>query len=848
MCKPAAARNQFAVFPLYPIILPGQQGIMTTSETLPPVPIDPVSPDHRQSILDALADWSATPIGPVDDWPDALLTTATLALDMPGPAVLAWGSDLVSIPNPAFTETFARNIAGVPLPIAMADGWDAIAPVAEEALSGQASCVPLVLGRSADGDVVYGKVTFLPIRDRDGTVAGLMLQCDPADESATALAAMTDSEARYRTLFESMDEGFCVIEFFDGPHGPLSDYIHVEANDAYAVNAGIPNVVGQKLREMVGDEADAWVARYGSVLATGKPIRFDQELVATGHHLEVSSFRIEPPSRRQVAVLFKDVTDRKRAERELQELNETLEARVAAALAERRLLAEIVEGTDAYVQVVDTRLCWLAINGAAADEFERIYGVRPQVGDCIGTLLADRPDHADTVAGSWQRALAGEDYSIVAEFGDPTLVQRSYEQHFSPLLDGEGRQIGAYQFAYDVTSRLAEQERLRVTEEALRQAQKMEAVGQLTGGLAHDFNNLLAGISGAFEMIGIRAAQGRSADVEKYLVAGQGAARRAAALTHRLLAFARRQTLSPKPIIVNRLLSELVDLVQRTVGPAIAVETIAAGGLWTALVDSNQLENAILNLCINARDAMPEGGRITIETGNKWLDERTARERDMLPGQYVTICVSDTGSGIDKAILDRVFDPFFTTKPTGQGTGLGLSMVYGFARQSHGHVRIYSEVGEGTMVCIYLPRNIGEAEEADSIRNLAPAAPTHEGETVLIVDDEPTVRLLVADALGDLGYACIEAEDGAAALKLLDAGGRIDLLITDVGLPGGLNGRQVADAARQRQPGLRVLFITGYAENAVLNHGHIEHGMEVLTKPFAIDDLTRRVERILADK
>lgn len=665
------------------------------------------------------------------------------------------------------------------------------------------------------------------------------------ERPAESIAALAGGEAYYRTLFDKMDQGFCVIEFFDGPHGPLSDYIHVDANPAYEVHAGIPNVVGQTLRAMVPDEADAWIARYGAVLATGQPIRFEQELVKTRRHLEITSFRIEPPERRQVAVLFKDVTDRKRSERSLQELNETLEARVAEALAERSLLAEIVEKTNAFVLVVDMNLRYRAINRAAAAEFARVYGVWPKVGDAIADLLADRPSLAQAVMDSWRPALAGDELVVTREFGDPAFARAFYEQHYGVLRDAEGRQIGAFQFCYNVTDRLAEQERLKITEEALRQAQKMEAVGQLTGGLAHDFNNLLAGISGTFEMIGIRVAQGRTADVEKYLAAGQGAARRAAALTHRLLAFARRQTLQPKPIIINRLLADLVELVQRTVGPAIAVETIAAGGLWATLVDANQLENAILNLCINARDAMPQGGRITIETANRWLDERTARERNLSAGQYATISVTDTGTGIDKAILDRVFDPFFTTKPIGEGTGLGLSMVYGFARQSHGHVRIYSELGQGTTVSIYLPRHLGETVEPEMQHEAPTPRLSHAGETVLIVDDEPTVRLLVADALGDLGYACIEAEDGAAALRLFESDARIDLLITDVGLPGGLNGRQVADAARVARPDLGVLFITGYAENAVLNHGHIAPGMEVLTKPFGVDDLIRRVERML---
>jgi PAS domain S-box-containing protein len=657
-------------------------------------------------------------------------------------------------------------------------------------------------------------------------------------------ARVAQDLARYRALFNSIDEGFCVIEFFDGPHGPLSDYIHVEANPAYERHAGIANVVGQKVRDMVPDEADGWVELYGGVLRTGEPIRFQRELVATGRYLELSSFRLEPAELRQVAVLFQDITARKRAEAALREINETLEARVAAALAERKLLADIVEGAEAFVQVVDMDYRWLAINDASAREFERIFGVRPAVGANLLEVLAGQPEDRAAVQAVWSRALAGESFVQVEPFGDPGRDRRFYEMRFNPLRDGEGRQVGAYQFVYDVTDRLREQERLREAEEALRHAQKMEAVGQLTGGLAHDFNNLLAGISGAFEMIEERLAQGRHKEVERYLAAGQGAARRAAALTHRLLAFSRRQTLSPRAVVINRLLPDFVELVRRTVGPGIWVETVEAGGLWPSLVDANQLESALLNLCINARDAMPSGGQITIETANRWLDQRMAKEHGLDPGQYVTVCVSDTGTGIDKAILDRVFDPFFTTKPLGQGTGLGLSMVYGFARQSNGHVRIYSEVGHGTMVCLYLPRHWGEEDPETQAPPAARNQPAGRW-TVLVVDDEPTVRMLIVDALAEIGCTCLVATDGPTALKLMEAEGPIDLLITDVGLPGGLNGRQVADAARARLPELKVLFVTGFAENAVLNHGHIERGMEVLTKPFALDDLTARASRLL---
>jgi len=788
-------------------------------------------------------------LGPSPGRPASLRAIMELARDTPVPTLIGWGPQLTLISNDAARLLLGGRLDVATLPEVFGAAFAEIAPRVERALAGEASTQDgfrFAAHHGTAGDT-WCDIALSAARDEAGDVAGVVLFCHDITRHIAQQRAFRDSESRYRTLFDSMDEGFCIIEFIDGPDGPLSDYVHIEANAAYTHHAGIPNVVGQKVRTMVPAEAAGWVELYGGVLRTGTPIRFERELVATGRHLELAAFRIEPAHLNHVAVLFQDITARKRAETELKALNESLEARVATSLAERKVLADIVEGTNAFVQVADMDYRWLAINSAAAREFERIFGVAPKVGDRMLDLLSGYPAEQAAVAAVWGRALAGEEFVEVAAFGDPARDRRHYEMRFNVLRDADGRQIGAYQFVYDVTERLQEQERLRNAEDALRQAQKMEAVGQLTGGLAHDFNNLLAGIAGAYEMIGIRLAQGRTGEIEKYVAAGQGAARRAAGLTHRLLAFSRRQTLTPKSIVINRLLPDLAELVRRTVGPSIEVETIAAGGLWPALVDANQLENALLNLCINARDAMPNGGKITIETGNKWLDERAAKERGIEPGQFVTVCVSDTGSGIDKAILPRVFDPFFTTKPMGQGTGLGLSMVYGFARQSHGHVRIYSEVGQGTMVCIYLPRYLGD-EEIDESGRVVAAPPEAASETVLIVDDEPTVRMLVVDALGDRGYACIEAEDGPAGLRILQTDERIDLLITDVGLPGGLNGRQVADAARALRPELKVLFITGYAENAALNHGHVERGMEVLTKPFAVDDLVNRVVRMLGEK
>ena len=394
-----------------------------------------------------------------------------------------------------------------------------------------------------------------------------------------------------------------------------------------------------------------------------------------------------------------------------------------------------------------------------------------------------------------------------------------------------------------VAERTAE---LMHAEEKLRQSQKMEAVGQLTGGLAHDFNNLLAGIAGSLELMGKRIGQGRVNDIDKYMAMAQSATKRAAALTHRLLAFSRRQTLEPRPTNVNALVHGMTELINRTVGPAIQLETRNAPELWPAFVDASQLENALLNLCINARDAMPDGGCITLRTANLALDNEAAQVHDMPEGYYLSLCVSDTGTGMTPDVMAHAFEPFFTTKPIGQGTGLGLSMIYGFAQQSGGQVRISSTVGEGTRVVIYLPRHDGDAPDDEHAPCVTDTAITQHGETVLLVDDEPAVRMLMADVLNELGYTVIEAADGAAGLKLLRSDVLIDLLITDVGLPGGMNGRQMADAGRELRPGLKTLFITGYAESVFTGNTPLQPAMHVLTKPFSVDALGSRVRELLA--
>jgi light-regulated signal transduction histidine kinase (bacteriophytochrome) len=388
----------------------------------------------------------------------------------------------------------------------------------------------------------------------------------------------------------------------------------------------------------------------------------------------------------------------------------------------------------------------------------------------------------------------------------------------------------------------------RITElnDQLRQSQKMEAVGQLTGGIAHDFNNLLTGIIGSLELMQIRVGQERYGDLERYIGAAVTSANRAASLTHRLLAFSRRQTLNPRAVDVNRLATSMEDLIRRTGGPAIHVETVMAGDLWKALCDANQLENALLNLAINARDAMPEGGRLTIAAANAQLDADYAKRHPAVaPGQYVAISVTDSGTGMAPDVVARVFEPFFTTKPLGQGTGLGLSMVYGFAKQSDGHIAIHSEIGQGTVVTLYLPRYLGKDDD-DAANAGSPADNSATvGEVVLVVDDEPVLRMLIGDLLRDLGYGVVEAADGAEALRILESRQRIDLLVSDVGLTGGMNGPQLAEAALLHRPFLKVLFITGYAEREVTGSGVLKPDMEMIAKPFAMDVLAAKIRSMM---
>ncbi|TNB83410.1 response regulator [Pseudomonas sp. Fig-3] len=385
---------------------------------------------------------------------------------------------------------------------------------------------------------------------------------------------------------------------------------------------------------------------------------------------------------------------------------------------------------------------------------------------------------------------------------------------------------------------------LRHNEEALRQSQKMEAVGQLTGGIAHDFNNMLTGIIGSLELLRRRLARGRTEDLDSLIDLGVTSANRAAGLTHRLLAFSRRQSLDSKAVQMNTLVLSMGELLQRSLNESIRLDMELDDQLWIAEADPNQLESALLNLVLNARDAMPDGGQLVVKTLNQHLDaDFTQAYTNLEPGDYVVLSVQDSGCGMPEAVINRAFDPFFTTKPIGQGTGLGLSMIYGFSKQSRGHVTIDSEVGKGTTVSLYLPRFVGEEVHEPRVDTQhAPYA--QDGETVLIVEDDPAVRLLVSAVLSELGYAFVEAADADGAVPILQSSQRIDLLISDVGLPG-MNGRQLAEIGRQIRPDLRVLFITGYAEHAAVRGGFLDPGMQMITKPFTFDLLTAKVREMI---
>ncbi|HEX3673970.1 MAG TPA: PAS domain S-box protein [Rhizomicrobium sp.] len=609
---------------------------------------------------------------------------------------------------------------------------------------------------------------------------------------------------------------------------------------------------GYDAQELVGRSAgilfadqDAWNSIRIAVM-NGGSVRQPAEIVArrkdgSPSYLEVSVSRWQSDSRVFLTAILRDVNERHNAEEALR-----------ASEAQFRSFAQAVPNH-----------VWTSPPTGEPDWFnDRAYEYSGLAQGELNWGLIVHPDDFAHSAERWTAALqTGHTYETEFRLRRADGVYRWHIARALPIRAETGeitRWIGTNTDIEDqkkasqmlansnatleqrVTERTGQ---LMQAEEALRQSQKMEAVGQLTGGIAHDFNNLLQGIIGALDRIQKRIAEGRIGDIDKFLQGAVASANRAAALTHRLLAFSRRQPVDPRPVDIGQLVSTIAELLRRSIGESLEMKIAAEDGLWLVRCDTNQLENALLNLAINARDAMPDGGTLSIAMSNVVLSAPQAFQRELSPGEYVRLSVSDTGVGMPPDVKVRAFDPFYTTKPIGQGTGLGLSMIYGFVRQSDGAIRIESETGKGTTIEICLPRFRGALDDI-AVTEQAPDA-DHMGndEVVLVVEDDGVVRLLIVEVLNDLGYKALEAADGPSALRILMSAQRIDLLVTDIGLPG-LNGRQLADAARTKRPDLKILFMTGYAEIAA-GSAFLEPGMEIVTKPVAMEILAKRIRTLI---
>jgi PAS domain S-box-containing protein len=662
-------------------------------------------------------------------------------------------------------------------------------------------------------------------------------------EQREAEIAQRDSEARYRSLLGSIDAGFCIIEMEYDADGRPTDYVFLEVNSAFEAQTGLVDAAGRRMRDLAPSHEQHWFDIYGRVAKTGESIRFINHAEALdARWFDVHAVRVGGEGSRRVALIFSDITEMKAAEFRLRE-SESLFRSFAQAVP-----------NHVWTSRPDGELDWFndrvyAYSGASAGELDGGRWIR-----------IVHPDDVKAAGERWATAVAtGNVYETEFRVRRADGAYRWHLARAVPIWSDAGeikRWVGTNtdiedartaadalsQINATLESRVESRTReLMATEEQLRQAQKMEAIGQLTGGIAHDFNNLMTGIISAIALTRRRIATGKHADADQFMEAAAASAQKAASLTHRLLAFSRRQSLDVKPSDVGELAESMRDLLARTLGENVTLQIKTEDGLWPASTDANQLENAVLNLAINARDAMPDGGLLTIGLRNVSLAAGEAAA-NAPAGDFVRLSATDTGAGMPPDVIAHAFDPFFTTKPIGQGTGLGLSMIYGFVTQIGGHVTIESEVGAGTTVALYLPRaKSGAAREAGKLTGEAPKG---QGETILLVEDDAAVRLMVKTVLSDLGYRCIETAEAQAAIPVLKADGPIDLLLSDVGVPQ-INGRQLADIARQHRPGLKVLFITGYAEKAAMRDGFLDPGMDLVTKPFSLDELGAKVRAMI---
>jgi len=802
-------------------------------------------------------DWSANPLGTPEHWPQSLRTALRILLNTNHPMFIWWGPKLIQFYNDAYRQTMGPERH----PGALGQGgrecwaeiWHVIGPQIEQVMSGggatwhENQLVPVT--RHGKLEQVYWTYGYSPIDEGD-SVGGVLVVCRDVTKEYLSAVALREREAELARVQQIGRIGGLEVDLTTGFRNRRSpEYLLIHGLPLDAANESHEDWVRRihpedreatekKFRDAVAGTVRDYTVRYRIIrpsdgetrwISVKSTIERDEQgraIRLVGAHTDVTEQVMAEQALRQSEERYRKLAD------QLSELNATLAQRVEEKTRERDRIWNVSQ--DLLV-VADRNGVWRTVNPA----WTRTLGWSEAE---LLNRTSEWLEHPDD--GGMTRAQ-------VNRLGVNEATVR-FENRFRHK-DGSYRWLSwtgvpdqdrIYAVARDVTAEKAAAERLKVTEEALLQSQKMEAVGQLTGGIAHDFNNLLTGIVGSLDLLQTRLNQGRTDNVARYIDAAMTSANRAAALTHRLLAFARRQPLIPKSVDANQLVVSLEDLLRRTIGETIDLAIAAADDLWFTLCDPNQLESALLNLAINARDAMPDGGKLTITTSNARIEGVTADTPALSPGDYVCISVTDTGTGMSAEVAARAFDPFFTTKPIGQGTGLGLSMIYGFARQSDGHVTIDSKLGRGTSVRLYLPRHHGEiAAQFASAATAAEHAAT--GETVLIVEDEPVVRAVIVEMLGEQGYQTLEAVDGPSGLRILRTNARIDLLVTDVGLPG-MNGRQLADQARETRPGLKVLFITGYAESVAISDGFLQPGMEMITKPFDLDNLSQRIRAMVS--
>ncbi|MEH2480695.1 PAS domain S-box-containing protein [Nitrobacteraceae bacterium AZCC 2146] len=802
-------------------------------------------------------DWASSPLGPPAVWPQSLRTAIRILLNTNHPMFIWWGSELIQFYNDAYRQTMGPERHPSALGQRGRDCWEEIWPIIgpqiDQVMSGggatwhEDQLVPVT--RHGRLEQVYWTYSFSPI-DQDDGVGGVLVVCRDVTRDHLATIALREREAELARVQQIGRIGGLEVDLRTGfrnrrspeyllVHGLPPDATHETHEDwVRRIHPDDREATERKFVEAIKSSARDYSAQYRIIRPSDGEVRWisvkslierDEQgraLRLVGAHTDVTD-EVQADH-----ALRKSEEEARQLAAKLAELNATLEQRVEEKTRERDRIWNVSQD---LLLVTDRNGIWRTVNPA----WTRTLGWSE---DELLNKTSRWLEHPDDSGGARARVKKlGEDETTVKFESRFRHKDGSYRWLSWTSVSDEQHN---YTVARDITAEKAAGERLKATEEALRQSQKMEAVGQLTGGIAHDFNNLLTGIVGSLDLMQTRLDQGRTENVARYINAAMTSANRAAALTHRLLAFARRQPLIPKTVDVNVLVVSLEDLLRRTIGERLDLQIVAASDLWCTLCDPNQLESALLNLAINARDAMPDAGRLTIATANARIDSINAAAPALSPGDYICIAVSDTGTGMSPEVVARAFDPFFTTKPIGQGTGLGLSMIYGFARQSNGYVSIDSKLGQGTTVKLYLPRHDGGGakDSAASIRNDEHVAT---GETVLVVEDETVVRGVIVEMLQDEGYRVLEAIDGPAGLRILRQEMRIDLLVTDVGLPG-MNGRQLADQARETRPDLKILFITGYAESAAIAKGFLQPGMEMITKPFDLDNLSHRVRDMMA--